>query len=63
MQPTLVYKWMEGFIQAGTRGLVANDTSDRERQLEQENHKLKEMAARMKDNDMPVVHFYLHAAS
>ncbi len=63
MQPTLVYKWMEDFIQAETRGLVANDTSDRERQLEQENHKLKEMAARMKDNDVPVVHFYLQAAS
>ncbi len=45
VQPTLVYKWKERFMQGGRRALSGNDASDREKQLEQENRKLKEMIA------------------
>ncbi len=44
-QPSLVCKWKENFIHGGTRALTGNNASHRERQLEQENQKLKEMLA------------------
>jgi putative transposase len=46
VRPTLVYSWRASFVQAGTRGLSSGtDASDREKQLEQENKRLKEMVA------------------
>ncbi|MGH9995101.1 MAG: transposase [Nitrososphaeraceae archaeon] len=45
VRPTLVYSWRAGFVQSGTRGLSGTGTSDREKQLEQENKRLKEMVA------------------
>ena len=45
VRPTPVYKWKTSFVQAGTRGLSGTDASDREKQLEQENKRLKEMVA------------------
>ena len=46
VRPTLVYAWRASFVQAGTRGLSSGtDESDREKQLEQENKRLKEMVA------------------
>jgi transposase-like protein len=45
VRPTLVYSWRGSFVQAGTRGLSGTDASDREKQLEQENKRLKEMVA------------------
>jgi transposase len=45
VRPTLVYAWRANFVQAGTRGLSGTDGSDREKQLEQENKRLKEMVA------------------
>ena len=45
VRPTLVYSWKASFVQAGTRGLSGADASDREKQLEQENKRLKEMVA------------------
>ena len=46
VRPTLVYSWRTSFVQAGTRGLTAGTyASDREKQLEQENKRLKEMVA------------------
>ena len=45
VRPTLVYSWKASFVQAGTRGLSGTDASDREKQLEQENKRLKEMVA------------------
>lgn len=45
VRPTLVYSWRASFVQAGTRGLSGTDASDREKQLEQENKRLKEMVA------------------
>jgi transposase len=45
VRPTLVYAWRASFVQAGTRGLSGKDESDREKQLEQENKRLKEMVA------------------
>ena len=41
----MVYSWKASFVQAGTRGLSGADASDREKQLEQENKRLKEMVA------------------
>ena len=45
VRPTLVYAWRASFVQAGTRGLSGKDESDREKQLGQENKRLKEMVA------------------
>jgi transposase-like protein len=45
VHPTMVYKWKESFVQSGTKGLAGKDASGREKQLEMENHKLKEMIA------------------
>ena len=45
VRPTLVYSWRASFVHAGTRGLSGTDASDREKQLEQENKRLKEMVA------------------
>ncbi len=45
VRPTLVYSWKASFVQAGTRGLSGPYASDREKQLEQENKRLKEMVA------------------
>jgi putative transposase len=45
VRPTLVYSWRASFVHAGTRGLSGKDASDREKQLEQENKRLKEMVA------------------
>ncbi len=45
VRPTLVYNWRASFVHAGTRGLSGTDASDREKQLEQENKRLKEMVA------------------
>lgn len=45
VQPTQVYRWKASFLQAGTRGLSGTDASTREKQLEQENRRLKEMVA------------------
>ncbi len=45
VRPTLVYSWRASLVQAGTRGLSGTDASDREKQLEQENKRLKEMVA------------------
>ena len=45
VQPSMVYKWKECFIQGGIRALTGNDASDREKQLERENRKLKEIVA------------------
>jgi transposase-like protein len=45
VSPTLVYRWRSSFVQAGTRGLSGTDASDREKQLELENKRLKEMVA------------------
>jgi transposase len=41
---TQVYKWKKSFVQSGTKGL-ASGSSGREKQLEMENRKLKEMIA------------------
>ncbi len=43
VRPTLVYTWRASFVHAGTRGLSGTDASDREKHLEQENKRLKEM--------------------
>jgi transposase-like protein len=40
-----VYKWRDKFLEGGNRALVGNDTSDREKQIELENTRLKEMVA------------------
>lgn len=40
-----VYKWRDTFLQGGTRALAGNDASDREKQMEVENMRLKEMVA------------------
>ncbi len=40
-----VYKWRERFLKGGTRALAGNDASDREKQFELENSRLKEMVA------------------
>jgi len=45
VRPTLVHSWRASFVQAGTRSLSGTDASDREKQLEQENKRLKEMVA------------------
>jgi transposase-like protein len=45
VRPTLVYTWRASFVHAGTRGLSGIDASNREKQLEQENKRLKEMVA------------------
>ena len=45
VRPTLVYTWRASFVLAGTRGLSGTDASDREKQLEGENKRLKEMVA------------------
>jgi putative transposase len=45
VQPTQVYRWKASFVQAGTKGLSGKDASTRERLLEQENRRLKEMVA------------------
>ena len=45
VQPTLVYRWKVGFVQSGTKAMSGNDASGREKQLEQENKRLKEMVA------------------
>ena len=45
VRPTLVYIWKASFVQAGIRDLSGADASDREKQLEQENKRLKEMVA------------------
>ena len=45
VSPTQVYKWKEHFVQSGTKGLAGTDSSSRERHLEMENRKLKEMIA------------------
>lgn len=42
---TQVYKWKESFLQAGRKAMAGTDASARERQLEMENRKLKEMIA------------------
>ena len=43
VRPTLDYSWKANFVQAGTRGLSGPDGSDREKQLEHENKRLKEI--------------------
>lgn len=45
VQPTLVYRWKASFVQSGTKAMSGNDASAREKQLEQENKRLKEMVA------------------
>ena len=45
VSPTQVYKWKETFLQAGRKAMAGTDASARERQLEMENRKLKEMIA------------------
>jgi transposase-like protein len=40
-----VYKWRDRFLEGGTRALAGNDSSDREKQMELENSRLKEMVA------------------
>ena len=45
VRPTLVYSWRASFVQAGTRGISGTNASDREKQLELENKRLKEMVA------------------
>jgi transposase-like protein len=42
---TQVYKWKESFVQSGTKGLAGAGSSGREKQLEIENKRLKEMVA------------------
>lgn len=42
---TQVYKWKESFVNGGTRSLAGSDASGRERRLEMENKRLKEMVA------------------
>jgi hypothetical protein len=41
----MVYKWKECFVQGGSRALAGNSASDREKGLEQENKRLKEIVA------------------
>jgi hypothetical protein len=41
----LDHQLLTSFVQAGTRGLSGADASDREKQLEHENKRLKEMVA------------------
>jgi len=45
VHPTMVYKWKESFIQGGTKAMSGADASGREKKLEMENRKLKEMIA------------------
>ena len=40
-----VYKWRDSFLEGGTRALAGSDASDREKQMELENARLKEMVA------------------
>lgn len=45
VQPSMVYKWKQDFIDGGSRALAGNNASDREKKLERENKKLKEIVA------------------
>ncbi|MDR4492297.1 MAG: transposase [Candidatus Nitrosocosmicus sp.] len=44
-RPTLVYAWRSNFVHAGSRGLYGTKVSNIEKQLKQENKRLKEMVA------------------
>ena len=45
VSPTQVYKWKENFVNGGTRAVAGTDSTAREKQLELENKRLKEMVA------------------
>ncbi len=45
VQPTMVYKWKQEFIEGGSRALAGDSASAREKKMEQENRKLKEIVA------------------
>jgi transposase-like protein len=45
VSPTQVYQWKAGFVSGGTRAMSGTDSSAREKQLERENRRLKEMVA------------------
>ncbi|MEM3118082.1 MAG: transposase [Nitrososphaerales archaeon] len=45
VQPSMVYKWKQDFIDGGSRALAGKVASGREKQLERENRKLKEIVA------------------
>ncbi|GIU71350.1 MAG: transposase [Candidatus Nitrosocaldaceae archaeon] len=44
VQASMVYRWKEQFIEGGSKALAGN-VSNREKQLEEENKRLKEMIA------------------
>ncbi len=45
VQPTLVYKWKQDFLEGGSRALAGTDASAREKHMEEQVKKLKEIVA------------------
>jgi len=45
VQAAMIYKWKQDFMEGGSRALSGKDASDRERRLEEQVTKLKEIVA------------------